>query len=120
MLILDADSIMRAASVQLMADRMAVEPGLGLIQTVPRVLAGHTLWQRMQYFASEVYGTNLGRGFAIWTGAEGNLLGHNAPVGACGCCPRPRTALRTRRKRCPVTCAATGAGARATCSTFAC
>ena len=80
MLILDADSVMGPASVQLMADRMAVEPGLGLIQTVPRVLAGHTLWQRMQSFASEVYGTNLGRGFAIWTGAEGNFLGHNALV----------------------------------------
>jgi membrane glycosyltransferase len=80
MLILDADSIMGADSVSLMADRMAVEPGLGLIQTVPRVLGGHTLWQRMQSFASEVYGTNLGRGFALWTGAEGNFLGHNALV----------------------------------------
>lgn len=80
MLILDADSVMGAASVLLMADRLAVEPGLGLIQTVPRVLGGHTLWQRMQSFASEVYGTNLGRGFALWTGADGNFLGHNALV----------------------------------------
>jgi membrane glycosyltransferase len=80
MLILDADSVMGAASVLMMADRLAVEPGLGLIQTVPRVLGGHTLWQRMQSFASEVYGTNLGRGFALWTGAEGNFLGHNALV----------------------------------------
>ncbi len=80
MLILDADSVMGAGSVTLMADRMAVEPGLGLIQTVPRVLGGHTLWQRMQSFASEVYGANLGRGFALWTGAEGNFLGHNALV----------------------------------------
>ncbi len=80
MLILDADSVMGAASVALMADRLAIEPGLGLIQTVPRVLGGHTLWQRLQSFASEVYGTNLGRGFALWTGAEGNFLGHNALV----------------------------------------
>lgn len=80
MLILDADSVMGADSVTLMADRMAVEQGLGLIQTVPRVLGGHTLWQRLQSFASEVYGTNLGRGFALWTGAEGNFLGHNALV----------------------------------------
>ncbi len=80
MLILDADSVMGAESVTLMADRMAVEPGLGLIQTVPRVLGGHTLWQRLQSFACEVYGTNLGRGFAMWTGAEGNFLGHNALV----------------------------------------
>ncbi|THD84668.1 glucans biosynthesis glucosyltransferase MdoH [Aliigemmobacter aestuarii] len=80
MLILDADSIMAPDSVILMADRMATEPGLGLIQTVPRVLWGNTLWQRLQSFASEVYGTNLGRGFAMWTGAEGNFLGHNALV----------------------------------------
>ncbi len=80
MLILDADSVMGADSVALMADVMAVEPGLGLIQTVPRVLGGHTLWQRLQSFASEVYGTNLGRGFALWTGTEGNFLGHNALV----------------------------------------
>jgi membrane glycosyltransferase len=78
MLILDADSVMGAASVLRMVDRLAVEPGLGLIQTVPRVLSGHTLWQRMQSFASEVYGINLGRGFALWTGAEANFLGHNA------------------------------------------
>lgn len=63
-----------------MADALAAEPGLGLLQTVPRVLPGHTLWQALQSFASEVYGTNMGRGFAMWTGAEGNFLGHNAMV----------------------------------------
>lgn len=78
MLILDADSVMGAGSVLMLADRLAVEPGLGLIQTVPRVLGGQTLWQRMQSFASEVYGANLGRGFALWAGTEANFLGHNA------------------------------------------
>lgn len=80
MLILDADSVMGPLSVLRMADTLATEPGLGLIQTIPRVLPGQTLWQRLQSFASEVYGTNLGRGFALWTGAEGNFLGHNALV----------------------------------------
>jgi membrane glycosyltransferase len=80
MLILDADSIMGAATVLRMADTMAISRGLGLIQTVPRVLPGVTLWQRMQSFASEVYGINLGRGFAVWSGTEGNFLGHNALV----------------------------------------
>ncbi len=78
MLVLDADSVMSPDSVLRMADAMACEPGLGLIQTVARVLPGKTLWSRMQSFASEVYGINLGRGFAMWTGAEGNFLGHNA------------------------------------------
>ncbi len=80
MLVLDADSVMGAQTVMKMADALAIEPGLGLIQTVPRVLSGVTLWQSMQSFASEVYGTNMGRGFAMWTGAEGNFLGHNALV----------------------------------------
>jgi membrane glycosyltransferase len=80
MLILDADSVMGAQSVQQLANALALEPGLGLIQTVPRVLPGRTLWQNMQSFASEVYGTNMGRGFALWTGDEGNFLGHNALV----------------------------------------
>lgn len=80
MLILDADSVMGPQTVLRMADKLATEPGLGLIQTVPRVLPGQTLWQRLQSFASEVYGTNLGRGFALWTGTAGNFLGHNALV----------------------------------------
>jgi membrane glycosyltransferase len=80
MLILDADSVMGPETVLRMADRLAQEPGLGLIQTVPRVLAGHSLWQGLQGFASEVYGVNMGRGFALWTGVTGNFLGHNALV----------------------------------------
>jgi membrane glycosyltransferase len=80
MLILDADSIMGPQTVVQMADALAQEPGLGLIQTVPRVRPGQTLWQGLQSFASEVYGVNMGRGFAMWTGVEGNFLGHNALV----------------------------------------
>ena len=80
MLILDADSIMGPRTVMKMADALAAAPGLGLLQTVPRVLPGRTLWQSLQSFASEVYGTNMGRGFAMWTGTEGNFLGHNALV----------------------------------------
>jgi membrane glycosyltransferase len=80
MLILDADSVMGPETVLRMVDAMAAEPGLGLIQTIPRILPGQTVWQRFQAFASEVYGTNLGRGFALWTGVDGNFLGHNALV----------------------------------------
>ncbi len=80
MLILDADSVMSPQTVMRMADALAGDPGAGLIQSVPRVLPGRTLWQRMQSFAATVYGVNLGRGFAMWTGGEGNFLGHNALV----------------------------------------
>jgi membrane glycosyltransferase len=80
MLILDADSVMGPRSVIRMANAMATEPGLGLIQTVARVLPGRSLWQGLQAFASDVYGTNLGRGFAIWAGPVANFFGHNALV----------------------------------------
>jgi membrane glycosyltransferase len=80
LLILDADSVMGPETVLQMADTLAQEPGLGLIQTVPRVLPGQTLWQGLQSFASDVYGMNMGRGFAAWTGETGNFLGHNALV----------------------------------------
>ncbi|MCU0911858.1 MAG: glucans biosynthesis glucosyltransferase MdoH [Rhodobacteraceae bacterium] len=77
-LILDADSVMAPAAVLRMADVLSAEPGLGLVQSPPRVLPGLTLWQRLQSFASEVYGLNLTRGFAIWAGDDANFLGHNA------------------------------------------
>lgn len=80
MLILDADSVMGPETVLQLADTLAQEPGLGLIQTVPRVLPGHTLWQGLQSFAAQVYGVNMGRGFALWTGMTGNFLGHNALI----------------------------------------
>ncbi len=80
MLILDADSIMGHETVLQMADAMAQDPALGLIQTIPRVLPGHTLWQGLQSFAAQVYGVNMGRGFALWAGVTGNFMGHNALV----------------------------------------
>lgn len=80
MLILDADSVMGSETVIRMIDEMAREPGLGLIQSIPRILPGKTVWQGLQSFASNVYGTNMGRGLAMWTGSEGNFLGHNALV----------------------------------------
>jgi membrane glycosyltransferase len=80
MLILDADSLMGPQTVLQLADALAQEPDTGLIQTCPRVLPGHTIWQGLQGFASDVYGVNLGRGFAMWAGTEANFLGHNALV----------------------------------------
>lgn len=78
MLVLDADSVMGAESVIRMADAMAFDPALGLLQSLPRLLPGGTLWQRLQEFAAQVYGVNLGRGHALWAGTEANFMGHNA------------------------------------------
>ncbi len=80
LLILDADSVMDAATVVTLADDMATDPAVGLLQTVPRLLPGRTLWQRLQEFSNQVYGVTLARGFASWSGTEANFLGHNALV----------------------------------------
>jgi membrane glycosyltransferase len=79
-LILDADSVMERDTVLALADDMAGDPAVGLLQTVPRLLPGRTLWQRLQEFSNQVYGVTLARGFASWAGNEANFLGHNALV----------------------------------------
>ncbi|VDC24525.1 glucans biosynthesis glucosyltransferase MdoH [Pseudogemmobacter humi] len=79
-LILDADSVMGRETVLTLADALVADPGCGLVQTLPLTAPGDTAWQRLQSFASRVYGGPHGRGFAMWTGSEGNFLGHNAMV----------------------------------------
>lgn len=78
MLVLDADSIMDRATVLDLADELSLDDRVGLLQTIPRLLPGRTLWQRMQEFSAHVYGVTLGRGFSVWAGDEANFMGHNA------------------------------------------
>lgn len=80
MLVLDADSVMTAESVLLMADMMATRPRLGLVQSIPRLLEGTTIFGRMQAFSNAVYGTTLARGLALWAGSAANYWGHNALI----------------------------------------
>lgn len=78
MLVLDADSVMSAAAINALADALSRAPSVGLIQSVPRLIGGETLFARMQQFANTVYGTTLARGLARWVGGEANYWGHNA------------------------------------------
>jgi membrane glycosyltransferase len=78
MLVLDADSVMDRTTVLRLADQLSADPTVGLLQTIPRLLPGRTLWQRMQEFAAQVYGVTLGRGFSVWAGDDANFMGHNA------------------------------------------
>ncbi len=80
MLVLDADSVMGPDSVTLMADTLAAEPRLGLVQSVPRLTGARSLFARQQAFANTVYGTTLGRGLALWSGTAANYWGHNALI----------------------------------------
>lgn len=77
-LILDADSLMTGKCLVRLARAMERHPRVALIQTLPIVVNGNTLFARMQQFAGRVYGQVLAVGNAWWHGTEGNYWGHNA------------------------------------------
>jgi len=80
MLVLDADSVMGAEAVTDLARRLAHDPGLGLIQTIPRIVFARSLFARLQQFANRVYGPVYAAGLALWHGRSGNFWGHNAII----------------------------------------
>jgi membrane glycosyltransferase len=79
-LILDADSLMEASTLDALVAAMQADPRLALLQTVPVLRGGRTLFARLQDFASQVHGPLLATGGAAWHGAEGNYWGHNALI----------------------------------------
>lgn len=80
MLVLDADSVMSGEAIVRLASAMAAHPDVGLIQTLPIIVNGASLFARMQQFAGRVYGPLIAQGIAWWHGAEGNYWGHNAMI----------------------------------------
>ncbi len=80
MIVLDADSILSAETLTTLVREMVADPQLGLLQTVPRLAGGKTLFARLQQFAGRVYGPIVSRGIASWQGDDGNYWGHNAIV----------------------------------------
>lgn len=85
---------------------MAAKPSAGLIQTVPKLTGGTTLLQRLQQFASQVYGPIVAAGLALWHRDEGNYWGHNAIIrteafataaGFCRSCRAGRRSAGTSR-----------------------
>ena len=80
MMTLDADSVMEGASIVRLAGAMEAHPGVGLIQTLPVIVGGRTLFARMQQFAGRLYGPMIAHGIAWWHGSEGNYWGHNAII----------------------------------------
>ncbi len=79
-LILDADSLMTAATLEHLVAALRADPDAGLLQTVPVLQGGQTVFARLQEFASRVYGPVLATGAAAWHGADGNYWGHNALI----------------------------------------
>lgn len=78
MVVLDADSLMTGETLVRLAGAMEASPGVGLIQTVPTLVNGRTLFARLEQFASRLYGPLFARGLEWWSGAESSYWGHNA------------------------------------------
>jgi hypothetical protein len=53
---------------------------LGILQTLPRLIGGETLYARLQQFANAIYGPVFARGLSAWQGDDGNYWGHNAII----------------------------------------
>jgi len=80
MIILDADSLMTGDTLVRLVSAMECHPKVGLIQTIPLIINGKTLFARMQQFAGRMYGPIIARGNAWWHGSESNYWGHNAII----------------------------------------
>ncbi|MFD1795532.1 glucans biosynthesis glucosyltransferase MdoH [Paracoccus aurantiacus] len=80
MVVLDADSVVSGDVIRQMSARMSADPALALIQTVPVLVQGQTIFARVIQFAARVYGPAVARGVAAWSGDNGNFWGHNAMI----------------------------------------
>jgi membrane glycosyltransferase len=80
MIVLDADSILSADTLVTLTRRMAASPGVGLIQSLPRIVRARSLYGRAQQFANQCYGPIYARGLAAWHGLSSNFWGHNAII----------------------------------------
>lgn len=83
MMVLDADSLVSGPTMSRLAVAMDRYPGVGLLQTVPIVVNGGTLFARWQQFASRLYGPLATAGLMWWSGSEATFWGHNAIIRTC-------------------------------------
>jgi len=80
MIVLDADSLMTGDAVLRLIGALERHADVALIQTLPVIVNGTTLFARLQQFAGRLYGPSIARGIAWWHGTEGNYWGHNAAI----------------------------------------
>jgi membrane glycosyltransferase len=79
-IVCDADSVMRGETLVDLVKLMEVHPTVGLIQTVPALVNGESLFGRMQQFANRLYASVFISGLNYWTVDIGNYWGHNAII----------------------------------------
>ncbi|MHB8474867.1 MAG: glucans biosynthesis glucosyltransferase MdoH [Steroidobacteraceae bacterium] len=80
MVVLDADSLIDAPTLQRLVQAMSADPDLGILQTAPQLIGATTFFGRLQQFAGCAYGPVITRGLSAWSGDSGNYWGHNAII----------------------------------------
>jgi len=80
MVVLDADSLIASKTLIALVMEMDADPASGILQTLPRLQGGKTLFARLQQFAGLAYGPVFSRGLCAWQGDDGNYWGHNAII----------------------------------------
>src|SRR5271155_1462933 len=80
MIVLDADSLIDAPTLERLVDMMQADPRLGILQTAPQLIGARTFFGRLQQFAACLYGPIITRGLSAWSGDSGNYWGHNAII----------------------------------------
>jgi membrane glycosyltransferase len=78
MVVLDADSLIAGETLAQLVREMDADSSAGIVQTLPGLFGGETLYARLQQFAGRVYGPVFARGLHAWQGHDGNYWGHNA------------------------------------------
>jgi membrane glycosyltransferase len=79
-IVFDADSVMRGETVVDLVKLMEARPDVGLIQTVPALFNGESLFGRIQQFANRFYTPIFTAGLNYWSQGFGNYWGHNAII----------------------------------------
>ncbi|WP_425072107.1 glucans biosynthesis glucosyltransferase MdoH [Sagittula sp. S175] len=95
--ILDADSLMEGATIARMISRMMADPQLGLLQTLPKIIGGSSLFGRAMMFAASFHSPVFARGLQRMQGETGPFWGHNAIVrvrALAQCCALPQLSGR--------------------------
>lgn len=80
MIIMDADSILDATTMVRLTTMMDASPNVGIIQTVPQLVGGKTLFSRIMQFSAALYGPIFQAGMNFWQMSEGNYWGHNGII----------------------------------------
>jgi len=80
MVVLDADSVMSGPCLKSLVQLMEAHPDAGIIQTAPQAAGMHTLYARIQQFATRVYGPLFTAGMHFWQLGESHYWGHNAII----------------------------------------